>query len=297
MPSRIKLLTNKGIAKPPKWLPDNIHLEVMMGSVAYGVSDDTSDMDVYGFAMPPRHVLFPEEIGVIHGFDKHVETFDQYQQHHLKHGDDEYDFSIYNIVKFFRLCADNNPNMVDALFVPARCVLHMTAVGNRVRENRKMFLHKGCWHKFKGYAFSQLNKAKNKKPKPGSKRHELVEKYGYDTKFAYHIVRLLDEVEQILTEGDLDLTRSREILKTIRRGEKSFEWIQDFFESQESYLEHVYQKSELPYKPDEAKIKNLLMECIEMHYGTIKEVMINADVIKLWDEIENNIKTIRGFTG
>ena len=29
-------------------------------------------------------------------------------------------------------------------------------VGNLVREKRKLFLHKGAWPKFKGYAYSQL---------------------------------------------------------------------------------------------------------------------------------------------
>lgn len=48
MASRVQLLTKKNLAHPPKWLPDNIHYEVIMGSVAYGVSSDTSDMDVYG---------------------------------------------------------------------------------------------------------------------------------------------------------------------------------------------------------------------------------------------------------
>jgi hypothetical protein len=27
-----------------------------------------------------------------------------------------------------------------------------------VRDARKMFLHKGSWHKFKGYAYSQISK-------------------------------------------------------------------------------------------------------------------------------------------
>jgi uncharacterized protein len=37
------------------------------------------------------------------------------------------------------------------------------------------------------------------------KRREIIDKYGYDEKFAYHVVRLLNEAEQILTENDLDL--------------------------------------------------------------------------------------------
>ena len=52
-----------------------------------------------------------------------------------------------------------------------------------------------------------------------SNREKDIVKHGYSTKFAYHIVRLLNEVEQILTEHDLDLERNREQLKSIRRGD------------------------------------------------------------------------------
>ena len=77
----------------------------------------------------------------------------------------KYDLTIYNIVRYFHLCMENNPNIIDSLFVPRRCVLHSTQVGNLVRENRKMFLHKGSWFKFKGYAYSTLNKIRTKKHK------------------------------------------------------------------------------------------------------------------------------------
>ena len=117
-----------------------------------------------------------------------------------------YDLTIYGIVKFFNLAMENNPNVIDSLFTPVNCVLHSTRVGNLVRENRKLFLHKGAWPKFKGYAYSQLHKISIKQPQ--GKRAELVERHGYDTKFAYHVVRLLTEVEMILMEQDIDLQRN-----------------------------------------------------------------------------------------
>ena len=124
---------------------------------------------------------------------------------------------------------DNNPNMIDSLFTPRTCVLSCSKIGEMVRENRKLFLHKGSWHKFKGYAYSQMNKMRVKDPDQDSRRYEMVQKYGYDVKFAYHIVRLLDEVEQIMTEGDIDLMRNREQLKSIRRGEWEIEDIEEYF--------------------------------------------------------------------
>ena len=48
-----------------------------------------------------------------------------------------------------------------------------------MRENRRLFLHKGAWPKFKGYAYSQLHKLAIKSPQ--GKRAELVAEHGYDT--------------------------------------------------------------------------------------------------------------------
>ena len=59
---------------------------------------------------------------------------------------------------------DNNPNMIDSLFVSQRCVLHCSPIGDLVRQNRKLFLHKGIFFKLKGYSYSQLHKMRIKKP-------------------------------------------------------------------------------------------------------------------------------------
>jgi predicted nucleotidyltransferase len=159
-------LINKGlISDYPSFLKDNVHYEVLMGSIAYGVNTDISDIDIYGFCIPPKLWIFPHSFGYIHNFGKKPKDFGQFQKHHIldKNDGKEYDIVIYNIVKYFQLCMENNPNMVDSLFVPERCVLHSSNIGNHVRENRKLFLSKKSWHTFKGYAFSQLHKVKTKK--------------------------------------------------------------------------------------------------------------------------------------
>lgn len=170
---------------------------------------------------------------------------------------------------------DNNPNMIDSLFTPEFCVLHITKIGTMVRENRKLFLHKGSWHKFKGYAYSQLHKMTTKEP--DGKRKELREKFGFDVKFAYHVVRLLYEVEQILTEGDIDLQRHREHLKSIRRGEIPEQEIRNWASEKEKGLEKVYESSKLQHSPDEGKIKALLLNCLEEHYGNLEACIVNPE--------------------
>ena len=268
-------LYKQNVIHPPKWLMPNCAYITIMGSQAYGVGNNDSDLDTYGFCLPPKEMVFPHLAGEIPGFGRQTAPFEQWQQHHVKDPSKEveYDFVIYSIVKYFQLCMENNPNMIDSLFTPRNCVIHSTAISEMVRENRRMFLHKGAWAKFKGYAYAQMRKIRDKTSAQNEKRAASIAEHGYDLKFAYHIVRLLNEVEQILVEGDLDLQRNREQLKDIRRGEWTIEQLETYFESKERVLEQTYANSKLPEKPNEAAVKTLLLNCLEHHYGNLSDAV------------------------
>jgi len=329
MSNVIKELYDKGLTNlgGHRWIPDNMHYITMMGSVAYGVSSDSSDTDIYSFCIPPKEDLFPHLKGEIVGFGdaKHANNrFQNYQEHHIKDvgAEKQYDINVYNIVDFFQLVMENNPNMIDSLFTPQWCVLHGTRVAQMVREKRKMFLHLGSWHTFKGYAYKQLKKCrpseehfcetcdaprevierdygsfycevcgdktvKRKINRKTGKRKATVDQMGYDPKFAYHIVRLLNQIEQILTEGDLDLQRNREQLKTIRNGEWTLDQIEQYFEKKELELETLYNENKpgLPWGPKheglQEKVKELLFQCLEEHYGSLEKCVVNPDAAVL----------------
>lgn len=255
------------------FVPDNTMYLTVMGSRSYGVDTGSSDLDVYGFCIPPKELVFPHLAGQIDGFGKQKQRFDVWQQHHIQYKDREYDLSVYNIVRYFDLVMSNNPNMLDSLFTPLNCVLHATRMAWHVRENRHLFLSKRVWHTFKGYAYSQMNKAFNRNRE--GKRKELVDRFGFDVKSAYHVVRLMLEVEEILTEGSLTLDKHAPVLKAIREGYWDAERIKKFFEVKESTLEDAYVKSTLPWAPDEGPIKALLLECLEEHYGDLSSVVHN----------------------
>ena len=118
----------------------------------------------------------------------------------------------------------------------------------------------------------------NKFPiKVNSRRREDIIRNSYSTKEGYHVARLGLQCEQVLTEHDLDLERNAETLKEIRRGEWTFEHLVNWFEAKEKALEALYETSTLAYSPDEKAIRRLLMECLEMHYGSVPKAM-RADV-------------------
>lgn len=274
MTSTVENLSRRGLCHPPNIVKSNTMYETVVGSVAFGVADEFSDYDVTGFYVPSAADLFPHLNGHVMGFDKDVRAPKAWQQHHIHDIDKgrEYDLNIYSITVYFRLCMENNPNMVTTLYTPRMCVLHSTYLSELVRENRDLFLHKKCWPKYKGYSYQQLHKMKSKCPQDGSKRDLIRKKYGYDVKFAYHLVRLLLEAEMILGEGTLDIARHAEHLKAIRRGEVTEQEVFDWAASKEKHLERVYQDSTLREEPARAEIKQLLLDCLEHHYGSLREL-------------------------
>lgn len=292
----LKTLESRRLIHPPKWLAENTMYLTRMGSVAYGVSGDSSDLDIYGFCIPPKHLVFPHLAGEIPGFGRQIQRFESWQEHHCKDPDSgkEYDFAVFGIVKLFDLAMANNPNVIDSLFTSRENVIHSTQVSELVRENRRQFLHKGAMHKLRGYAYSQMSKIRNKANSSNPKRAADVEAHGFDTKFAYHVCRLVLQAEQILMEGDLDLMRNRELLKSIRRGEWTLEQLESWFAVKEKELETIYARSTLQNEPDEARIKSLLLECLEHHYGSLKDAVVQTvDAHRLIEDLQTVINKYR----
>jgi predicted nucleotidyltransferase len=260
----------------PKWLLTNTMYLTYMGSHAYGVARPDSDFDVYGWAIPSKSDIFPHLEGYVHGFDPMHKPFDVWVKTAIQHKEKEYDFQIYGIINFFRLCLDGNPNMIDSIFTPLNCILHSNEISNMVREKRHMFLSKKLFQTFKGYAYSQIKKIKHSTPQEGSKRFADVEKHGFDTKYCYHLVRLISEIEQILREHDLVLDEKsrREHLKAIRNGDVKVDDIIEWASSKERELDILCTNSLLRETKATGLAKQVLLECLEQHYGSLAKAVV-----------------------
>jgi len=78
MPSTTAQLTQRGVIRPPHFLPSNVMYETIMGSIAYGVSSEQSDRDIYGFCIPPKEEVFPHLDGEIPGFGEPKKRFERF---------------------------------------------------------------------------------------------------------------------------------------------------------------------------------------------------------------------------
>ncbi len=243
----------------PKFLEKNIHYLVKGGSQAYGLATPESDTDYYGWCIPPREYVFGDK--EIKGFDD-PKVFSQY----IQKGDAE-EGTIWNLTRFFFLCSQCNPNVLETLYVPAECVLRATKLGSWARDNRHIFLSRELIPRFKGYAFSQIVGLGNENYKSTSKRFPLIQKFGYDTKNAACALRLLDECEQLLKTGSMSLRNNSEYLRQVRAGEIPLREIKAEWDRREEAVNRAARETTLPEKPDHKLIRLNLMAILERCYG------------------------------
>lgn len=124
-----------------KYVEKHTIFETVIGSQAYGTSTPDSDVDVAGIMIPT--------VSYFYGLNK----FEQFQGY-------DTDKTIYNIQKAVRLIADNNPNMIDLISAPERCIIKNTRFWQKIMDNKELFISKKCRYTYMGYAISQLNRIK-----------------------------------------------------------------------------------------------------------------------------------------
>lgn len=108
-----------------------------------------------------------------------------------------------------------------------------------------------------------VNNMWNWKLKRNEARGELEDQFGYDTKHASHLVRLLMSARRILAEDDYTPELSGETLelvKDVRAGKYTYDWVLEFAEKLDAELDESYKISTLQHKPDIKKINKVLIE-------------------------------------
>lgn len=234
-----------------KWLEERTIILAPTGSYAYGTNTEESDKDFKGVCIPPIDYYLG------------LESFNEYNNSggkNFKNTKDDVDVNIIHINKFVKDAMQGVPNNIEILFVRREDYLKITSLGQKLIDNRHLFLSKQIKNKFGGYAYSQIQKLKNKKSN-GTGRQDLIDKHGYDTKFFMHGVRLLTSAIEILETGDFSTYRpNRQFLLDCRNGKYSFEEALEIVEYYDNKLKVAIEKSELPSKPNYKKINQLLIE-------------------------------------
>ena len=118
------------------------------GSHAYGLNVETSDIDTGGV-----YIANNKDLLSLPGYYKEQVS------------DEKNDNVVYEVGRFLELLLKSNPNMLEALFVPERCIIYKHPAMDIILENRYKFLSKMAFNSFCSFAFEQIRKARglNKK--------------------------------------------------------------------------------------------------------------------------------------
>ncbi len=114
--------------------------------------------------------------------------------------------------------------------------------------------------------FVQWQKGRN------PRRAELEAKYGYDTKFGSHVVRLLRMAREILTTGEVRVRRpDADELRAIRGGLWPFAQLQSWAAAEDAALDALADVSPLPRGPDVKALDALCGHWVERALATLPE--------------------------
>lgn len=295
----------KGFLEPSlHWFKDNEILQTIVGSKAYGTNSVDSDTDILSIVMPKYEYINPVKFGMILGFDNipNWEHSERKGDKKVNIDNEDVEMEWVSLIKFFYgVAIKGSPNMCEALFTRRNFVLNAHKIGWMLRDNRRLFLSVKLYHSFKGYAISQLHRVKRgfisgKTDNP--KRIPIMEKYKYDLKMFSHIIRLLNQIKQILTEGDIDLMFGHEEVKAIKFGEiyYPFEEAEKLVLKRMEELETLSLKTGLALQPQTEPLHSLLQNCIEEFYGSSENLKQRNDeyisakmVMERLDRIENKL--------
>lgn len=231
------------------------------GSIAHGMyvpnTDPNSidDKDVMGIIIPPIDCYF----GLKHF--GHRGTKERFEN--------EWDMVIYEIKKYINLLKKSNPNVLSLLWLEDNHYIQRMPEGNLLIDNRNLFVSKSIYKSFTGYAYGQLQRMEKFKfdGYMGEKRKTLVNKYGYDTKNAAHLIRLLRMGIEFLIDGRLYVHRKdAPQLLEIKHGKWTLNKVKKEAEKLFNLAEEAYIKSDLPPRTDDEAINIFCKDLILQYY-------------------------------
>ena len=117
-----------------------------------------------------------------------------------------------------------------------------------------------------GFAKSSYYKSINKKSSENPKRQKYIDECGYDAKDGLHAIRILDELYQFMSKGTMELKNSSSILKDIKLGKIPIDKYKELYYSYMEILQDMEMHRDIPDKPRNKEVKELLKTCLEMGY-------------------------------
>jgi uncharacterized protein len=205
--------------------------DCIVGSRAYGLDTDESDTDRRGIYLPPADLHWsirgvPEQIVI-----------------------DENQTTYWELQKFIRLALKANPTVLECLFTPL--VEHASPIAQELREHRSIFLSQRVYFSYNNYVLSQFHKQSNRLEAGKTNK----------PKHAMHLIRLMLAGIGIMRDNRLTVRvdKHRDELLAIRRGEMTWQEVNDWRMKLHEEFEALFNEELLPQQPDYEAANDILL--------------------------------------
>jgi len=204
----------------------------VIGSRAYGLTTDASDVDRRGIYLAPA-----EEHWSLYGVPEQLNLAEK-------------EACYWELEKFIRLALKANPNILECLFTPI--VETVRPEAEPLLAARDIFLSKLAYQTYNGYVLSRFKKLEG----------DLRNRGAIRWKHAMHLVRLLLSGIALMRTGavQVEVSDARDELLAVRRGERTWEDIDRWRIALHREFEAAYLATKLPERPDYGRANALLVE-------------------------------------
>lgn len=237
-------------------------LRGLVGSTVYGlnVGDGVDDRDEMGVMIEPLETA----MGLV-PFEQFIyrSAVERTGEHNTKSQAGDLDLCVYTLHKYVRLALKGNPSILALLFVPEFDLVTMTTTGEGLREQARNIVSKRAGGAFLGYLQAQRQRLIGERGQMRSNRPELVEAYGFNTKYAMHMLRLGYQGVELLSTGRLTMPIAeplRSELRGLRTGGMPLQEALTRAGELEREIKDLLESSPLRAEPDSGAVEKWMIE-------------------------------------
>ncbi|HEX2907496.1 MAG TPA: nucleotidyltransferase domain-containing protein, partial [Phototrophicaceae bacterium] len=204
----------------------------VVGSRAYGLDHEDSDVDRRGIYLPPAELHWS-----LFGIPEQLE-YDETQE------------CYWELQKFITLALKANPNVLECLYTPL--IDHVSPIAQELLDQREIFLSKLVYQTYNGYVMSQFRKM----------QHHLQNYGTIKWKHAMHLIRLLISGITALRDGyiPVQVEEHREQLLAIRHEKVAWKEVNAWRLSLHKTFDEAFQQTKLPDRPDYERANDYLVK-------------------------------------
>jgi predicted nucleotidyltransferase len=214
-------------------LYDYVIYRCIVGSRAFGLDTEASDVDRRGIYLPPAHLHWS-----LYGVPEQIENRDTEE-------------CYWELQKFIILALKANPNVLECLYTPL--IESISPIAQQMLDQREMFLSRMVYQTYNGYALSQFRKIEQDLRARGEMRWKHV----------MHLLRLLLSGTTILSEGYVPLQlpiEQRQKLRAIKAGEVAWPEIDEWRLHLHAEFDEAFRKTKLAERPDYQAANKFLLQ-------------------------------------